>query len=643
MPRADNPQRHSATIALLWGIAIVAALYFAREVLLPFALAVLFSFLVAPLIDRFEKWGFSRVPAVLTVVVAGFLALGTFGYVLFAQVYDLAYRLPEYETNLTNKAKILQGDGRGVLSHVVSAFDQVQKNLKREAQKNAAESQAADGTSSDADQPHEIPRDLVTRLPAGDPNATVTPIPVQIVESISPGAMLPGIVASLSRPLGTAMVVVIFVIFMLLEREDLRNRLIHLIGAQQLNFTTQALDDAAHRVSRYLRMQLIINSAFGGVAAVGLALIEVPNSPLWGICAGLLRFVPYAGPVVAALIPLALSLTIFDGWARPGLVALLFLIDELVAGNVLEPRFYASSTSISGLGVMVSSVFWLWLWGPVGLILAMPLTVCLVVMGSYVPRLNFLNTLLADRHVLSPASRYYQRLLASDPEEALEVAELYLNKNSIESLYDDVIVPALSLAENDRHHGNLADAKQELIYRTTRDLVEDLGTRQPVAPLKGEEEAVEQAAEKAGTATATSSSEGPVSVLCLPARDEADEIVALMLDQLLASRGVRARVLSVTSLASEMLAEVRETAPAVVCVSALPPFAGMHARYLCKRLAPAIGKVPIVAGLWQANGGTKKAEEKLSETGAARCVTTLTEAAEHIAKLAIAARVLRCA
>ena len=219
---------------------------------------------------------------------------------------------------------------------------------------------------------------------------------------------------------------VVLVIFMLLDREDLRNRLIHMIGPQQLNFTTQALDDAAHRVSRYLRMQLIINSIYGGATALGLSLIGIPNAPLWGICAALLRFIPYAGPVAAALIPLSLSLVLFDGWRQPGLVVLLFVIDELIAGNVLEPRLYASSTSISGLGVIVASVFWMWLWGPVGLILAMPLTVCLVVMGSYVPRLNFLNTLLADRHVLSPASRFYQRLLASDPEEAMEIAEEFL-------------------------------------------------------------------------------------------------------------------------------------------------------------------------------------------------------------------------
>lgn len=631
MARVETSPQQSRAPALLWGVALVASFYFAREVLLPFALAILFSFLVAPVVDQLERWRWPRVPAVLAVVVMGFLGLGTFSYVVFSQVYDLAYQLPEYESNLTNKAKLFQSSGEGVLSHVTKAFNHIQRNLKKADRHDTSSSATAEVDSG----PGTAPEQVGSNALGGQHGPGAAPVSVQIVDVVSPETIIPRIVAFAAGPLGSGAVVIILVIFMLLEREDLRNRLIHLIGPRQLNSTTQAMDDAAHRVSRYLRMQLIINSLFGGVALVGLSLIGVPNAPLWGICAALLRFIPYVGPVAAALIPLALSLALFDGWSRPGLVVLLFTVDELVAGNVLEPRFYATSTSISGLGVIVASVFWMWLWGPVGLILAMPLTVCLVVMGSYVPQLNFLNTLLADRNVLSPASRYYQRLLASDPEEALEVAEEFLQKNSVETLYDAVIIPALTLAENDRHHGDLADSKQELIIRTTRELVEDLGGRVQVEAL-ALKNSIEPQAAGAGA-------DVPVSVLCLPSRDEADEIVGMMLAQLLATRDVRARVLSVNSLASEMVTEVNRDNPAVVCVSALPPFAGTHARYLCKRLAPAIGKVPLVAGLWQVAGGEKKAEAKLSETGVSKCVTTVTEAAEYIAHIAVAAKLLRSA
>ena len=312
-----------------------------------------------------------------------------------------------------------------------------------------------------------------------------------------------------------------------------------------------------------------------------------------------------------------------------GLVIALFLVDETIAGNVLEPMLYGASTNISGFGVMAASVFWMWLWGPVGLILALPLTVCLVVIGSYVPKLRFLNTLLADKSVLPPASRYYQRLLASDPDEALEVAEDFLEKNDLETLYDAVIIPALSLAEADRHRNDLSDARQELIFATTRDLIEENSPRDisvSAADNNGETPAEDQ--------------ELP-NVCCLPARDEADELVALMLAQILALRGVKTTVIPVARLVSEMVGAVVADHPAVVCVSALPPFAGTHAKYLSKRLVAALQNTPIVVGLWQSEGSQKKALDKLSQAGASKCVTTLKQAAEYIYPIAKSARTLQ--
>jgi hypothetical protein len=330
-----------------------------------------------------------------------------------------------------------------------------------------------------------------------------------------------------------------------------------------------------------------------------------------------------------------ISLAIFEDWLRPCLVLGLFAFDELVANNFLEPKLYGASTGISALAVVSSMVFWMWLWGPVGLILAMPLTVCLTVMGSYVPRLEFLTTLLSDQDVLTPAARFYQRLLAFDMEEAIEIAEDHLKENSLESLFDNVLVPALGLSETDRHSGDLEDSKQQFVNQTVRDLVEDLGAR----PQKTDPDAPPDKAETAAPLAA----DGPVGVFCLPARDDADDIVGLMVVQLLRARGVHAKALSSASLASEMVAEVTEHLPAAICVSALPPFAATHARYLCKRLVPAIGNTPIIAGLWQPAGEITKAEKLLAETGVTQRVSSVSEAAETLAKIVTSAKLLHCA
>ena len=271
--------------------------------------------------------------------------------------------------------------------------------------------------------------------------------------------------------------VVVFVVFMLIERENLRNRVIHLIGSRQLNIATQALDDAASRVSRYLLMQLIVNAAFGFVVAVGLFFIGLPNALVWGVLAAVLRFVPYIGPWIAATIPIVLAAAIFEGWTRPLLVLAVFVVNELISNNVVEPWLYGSSTGISTMGILVSAVFWTWLWGPIGLVMSTPLTVCLTVMGRYVRSYRFLNTLLSDEEVLPPEARFYQRLLALDPEEAADIAEEYLKENSLESLYDKVLLPALRLAEQDRHQGDLDETKERFILNAMRELVDELGTK----------------------------------------------------------------------------------------------------------------------------------------------------------------------
>lgn len=600
-PSAATPQ--SRIFALLCAVAAIAGFYVAKDILLPFALAVFLSFLLAPLVSRLEKWRFPRIAAVPMTVALAFAGLSALGSTLARQIYEFADRLPEYETNLIQKVQAFQSGRGGIVAKVSAAI----KDMGEKLSSARAAAQTRPAKTSDS----------TLREAAAQPSAA--PVPVEVVTPLSRFEIAHGVFGPIVRPLGTAAMVIVFVIFMLIEREGLRNRLIHLIGSRQLNLTTQALDDAARRITRYLLMQLLVNAIYGVAIAVGLLLIGLPNAILWGVLATFLRFLPYVGAWIAAAIPLALSLAVFGGWTRPVLVLGLFLLNELVSNNVLEPWLYGASTGISNIGILVSAVFWTWLWGPVGLIMATPLTVCVTVIGRYVPQLALLHTLLSDEQPLSPPDRFYQRLLALDSDEAIEVAEEYLRSNSLESLYDAVLLPALRSAEEERHRGDLDESRLKLIHLTVRELVEDLAARERLVRDEAE-------APKACLGN------GTAEVLCLPARDEADEIVGVMLAQLLDTRHIKTEVLSTRTLASEMLEQVGRHDPRVVCVSALPPFATTHARYLCKRLRPAFPDLPIVAGLWQARGG-KKAQDRLMATGIDGFATTLAEASGQIAQL----------
>jgi len=628
MSRSEAATRIDRALVVLGLLIVVAALYFAREVLLPLALAILLSFLLTPLVARLEKWRLGRIPSVVIVTGVGFALAATLGYVLLLQAYEVANQLPQYKDNIVAKAESLQGGQSGMVRKVSDAIEEVRRRVWRQPPKAGAdELQGSSANPTPAE-------GLVANLEDPDslPDEPPRPVPVEVVDELSAQQIAQNVLGPVVSPLATAGLVVIFTVFMLIERENLRNRVIHLIGPRQLNVTTQALDDAAHRVSRYLLMQLFVNSAYGLVIAVGLFFIGLPNAFLWGVLTVVLRFVPYIGPWIAASLPIALSLAVFEGWTQPLLVLALFIVNELISNNVLEPWLYGSSTGISTMGILVSAVFWTWLWGPVGLVMATPLTVCLIVIGRYVPQLSFLNTLLSDQEVLPPEARFYQRLLALDPEEATDVAEEYLQDHSLESLYDQVLLPALSMAERDRHQGELDEAKQRFVLQAMRELVDDLGAK------------ARQAAERAdsgGAGTLPRAADLPEpSVLCLPARDEADEIAGAMLGQLLAAKGIRVVLLSAQSLAGEMLEQVSERAAGVVCVSALPPLAATHARYLCKRLRPNAPAAKIVVGMWQSNGSTKKAQQRLLETGIDQCVSTLTEATQQIGQLVASQRLL---
>ncbi len=437
------------------------------------------------------------------------------------------------------------------------------------------------------------------------------------------------ILGPLLSPLGKAGIVLIFTIFILIGREDLRDRIIRLFGRGQLTLTTQALDDAATRISRYLMMQSMVNSAYGVTVALGLWIIGVPNPALFGLMSGLLRFIPYLGPWLGASLPLATSLAIFPGYKELLETLILFVVIELITNNALEPWLYGSSTGMSTVAVLVSAIFWAWLWGPVGLLLSTPLTVVLVVLGKYVPQMQFIDILLGDEPVLSPPMRVYQRLLAMDQEEAMDVLREMRKTHSLQDLYDDVLLKALAMAETDRHNGQLDDRRQTFIRQSVRSMVEELGDEEPCCsriskpqkpstppsrtpPMCPSRHSAPTKVNNGGSQKLQLPKDCTANVICLPAHHETDEIVTMMLAQLLEFSGYCAFTASHSALASEMVELVSKRKADLVVVSALPPAAVTHARYLCKRIHVANPEILMAVGLWAFTGDIKKAKDRIT-------------------------------
>lgn len=553
--------RTGGSTALLTVIVVIAVLYFARVVFIPIALAILLTFMLAPLVTRLRRAGLGRVIAAGVVLTLTSLLLIVFAGAMTLQLGELAREIPGYEANVRKKIDAIRS------SHLMHRFVKVVRDVNQELA------------------PAEAPADAVDQE---------KPVPVQIRgDAISPLDMAHKVIGPAVNLFLMAAIVIVFLIFMLIQREDLRDRVIRLAGETRVNVTTQLLDDAARRVSRYLLAQFSLNVVFGVIAAIGLYFIGVPNPLLWGMLAVLLRYVPYLGIWVAALLPVAVAFAVEPGWVKvPAIFALYFGIDLLVI-NFAEPLVYGGSTGVSPIAILVAAVFWTWLWGPVGLLLATPLTVCVVVLGRYVPRLHFLSVLLSDERVLSCETRFYQRLLAMDLDEATEIAEEYLKGRSLEDLYDSVVIPALRFAEEERHRGLLDERRQKFIFQNTGLLIEDVAERADhlAASPAG---APEQLTAPAVTPRAEAPSARPM-VLCIPARDEADALAARMLMQLLGRKGIEAQCLPLGALASEAVEAVEREGARIACVAAIPPFGFMHTRYLCRRLQIRFKQLKTVA------------------------------------------------
>jgi predicted PurR-regulated permease PerM len=589
----------SALTTMLFTVVIVSALYFGREVLVPIALALLMSFALAPLVRLLQGWRIPRMVAVIFVVLIAFAAVFSLGALMVSQVNQLASDLPRYQSTLREKIQSLRGAAAG--TGTLERASEVLQNLSSELDKPTASRSS-------------------TGLPASTGTSPARPIPVEVKQP-DPGALqtLVALITPLIHPLATTGIVVIFVIFILMQRQDLRNRLVRLAGSQDLQRTTAALDDAGQRLSRLFLTQLGLNAAYGIVVGLGLWFIGVPSAPLWGMLAMILRFVPYIGAVISAIFPLILAAAVGTDWGMALWTGALFLVLEPVVGQIIEPLLFGHSTGLSPVAVIASATFWTWLWGPVGLILATPLTICLVVLGRHVDRLSFLDVMLGDQPALSPAELVYQRMLARDPVEAAEQAQKFLKDRPLIGYYDEVLVEGLRLAQADAERGLLNDERMLRIRDAVAEIVDDLGTHEdkvepvPQAADNADEDAAQSPLaqlDKAEEQQSPSIRQLPERwrtgkpVLCIPGLGLLDETLALMLAQLVERQGIGARAEQADALSMSRIFNLDTKDVALVCLCYVENATSAQIRYAIRRLRRKAPNAFILVSLLGATDGT---------------------------------------
>jgi len=612
----------SAVATALLAVIIIMTLYFGREIIIPIALAILLSFVLAPLVGLLQRMRVPRGLAVVSVVVIAFALIFAMGSLLASQLTQLAGDLPRYQSTITEKIQSFRDTtaGRGTLERASSMLKDLSKELDKP--KDAAPALGA-GTNSKA-------------------TAPLTPVPVEVRQP-DPGALesLQSLISPLLHPLATTGIIIIFVIFILLQREDLRNRLIRLAGSRDLQRTTAALDDAAARLSRLFLIQLLLNGTFGIIIGVGLWLIGVPSAILWGILAAVLRFVPYIGATIAAAFPLVLAIAVDPTWSMLLWTLALFLVVEPIVGHVIEPMVYGHSTGLSPVAVVVSATFWTALWGPIGLVLATPLTVCMVVLGRHVERLEFLDVMFGDRPALSPPEIFYQRMLAGDPTEASEKAEEFLKERSLTSYYDEVALKGLQLAHADAERGALDHQRLTKIRDAVSEFANNISDQEdrPLPKVTSTTDAeatsaVETVAEDAPYETLPILSnkdlppewQGEHPVLCVAGRSLLDEAAAIMLGQLSTAHGLAARVHSAEALSTANIFRLETEGVAIVCLVYMDASGPAHMRYTVRRLRRKLPKATIILGCWMRDMDPAALEELRDGAKADLAASSLGEA-----------------
>ena len=632
-PKVVIPQTSEDAASLVGAVAlailaviIVTALYVGREIFVPVALAILLSFVLASPVSALQRMSVPRGIAVVGVVLFAFAIIFALGSLIATQLNRLAGDLPRYQATIQSKIQSVRGvaGGSSTLERAAGMLQDLGKEIDKPK-------------TGLPDRPAVAPS---LGTPLG--SRPVAPVPVQVLQP-DPGALesLRSLIAPLVSPLATTGIIVIFVIFILIQREDLRNRLIRLAGSGDLQRTTAALDDAAGRLSRLFLNQLLINTGFGILIGAGLWLIGIPSAVLWGILATVLRFVPYIGSVIAAAFPLALAVAVDPGWSMLAWTAALFFVVEPAVGQIVEPMVYGRSTGLSPVAVVVSATFWTALWGPIGLVLATPLTVCLVVLGRHVERLAFLDVMFGDRPALSPAEIFYQRMLAGDPTEATEKAEEFLKERSLSSYYDEVAIKGLQLAQADLDRDALDQSRLVKIRDTVLEFANDLSDQNDQEPT-GERSTTDAEAAAAVEAAAADPVyadlpilrreelplewKGDSPVLCIAGRTVLDEAAAIMFAQLCNVHGLRTRVEGPEALSTSNIFRLETEGVALVCLSYLNAANPAQIRYAVRRLRRKLPRVHIMVGLWNGIDTAEKASVLQESSKADMFASTLREA-----------------
>jgi predicted PurR-regulated permease PerM len=586
-----TPKFMTAVIAAI----VVMGIYFGRPVLMPLALAVLMSFALAPLVGLLKRLKLGNVAPVLISVLLTVVILTSMAGFMGSQLAKLAAELPRYQTNLVHKIQSVVG-GATHNNTFVRLTQTVESLAEQVLGGNRPEEMAGAAT-----------------------NDPVKPVPVVIRRtSIAPWSMAQTLLGPLMEPLALIAMVLVFVGFILLQKDDLRDRIVRLAGSRDMQRTTIALDEAASRLARYLFLQTCINTGFGMVIGVGLWLIGIPNAGLWALMSGLLRFVPYVGVPLAFLFPFALALAVDPGWTMMVQVLLLYGVIEAIIGQAIEPFLYGRSMGLSAVAVVVAAVFWTWLWGPVGLLLSTPLTMCFVVFSRHVEGLKFLDVMLGDQPALRFEESLYLRMLADDPDEAADEAEAFLKENSLSAYYDEVAGRALILAQSDVNRGVLDPLRQERIRDAIKGLIVNLGDRKdddatmPVLP--------------AGWHNAP--------VMCVAGRGPLDEAAALLLVDMLAKYGIGARLVSSDETSATQIRELSCDGVQLTCVSYLEPGTFKNARYQVRRLRKRMPAVPVIAIFWGLAGDNSRYLDGIEATECDIVTTGLRETVQHIVAFA---------
>jgi predicted PurR-regulated permease PerM len=595
-------------------LMIVATLYFGKDVLLPITLALLLAFILAPLVNLLTRLHLGRVPSVLLGVIFALGVVVAIGSVIGSQIASLTDDLPQYTKTIQSKVEKIKHSTTGQLAKWA---DKLGPQLKPDAAPAAADQGQGQ---------------------TGQPQSVALAQPPQAKES--PFAIATRYISNILSPLATLGIVFVVTVFALLQREDLRNRLIRLLGSSDLHHTTVAIDDGGRRMTRYFLAQLTINTIFGIVIGLGLLLIGVPNPVLWGITSGLLRFVPYVGSPLSAVLPILLAAAIEPGWSMAIWTTVFYAVVELLTAQAVEPMVYGNSTGLSPFSVVVAAVFWSWLWGPVGLLLSTPLTLCLVVIGRHAKQLEFLDIILGDRQALTPVETFYQRILAGDPDEVLDQAEQALKEISLSAYYDEVAIEGMRRAAADVRReavdyaqvAGMKDAVDTLIAG-----LEPHADRQPefehhdAEPIMGAEDdglRPHNDPRSLSSETLPEAWRGPAPVLCVAGPGPFDEAAGAMLVQLLSKHGIGARLVAQAAASRRNIASLDVTGTAMACICCLDPGASLASlRYLGQRLRQRLPKdAPLVVGLWPANDPELSPSKIGDHVGADRFASCMQEA-----------------